>query len=472
MWCRPPVYGSNPLLKRLGYHVVMKPEQILPFRGSAMFSRSIVLCLVLPWLSSALLLASGSETVRIEIKSSWGGLGEPTKGDLVIKGIRGKFSSEDRKVDVKAVEYLLAAIQQPVVDQPSLEACGITERWLLANYTGGLEDYTHEKLKDLSPKQVELFKANFTDVTSAQVAFAELFKGWHTDDYPEMSVTVDVGGKEFGVQSSSQHPFMLPWLGTDQARGGYNCQITQAIVALLPKRFSNKDRLVLNNSFRWELTEQIMRTVEHQWNLLDTEFKVGPEVAPVFAHFTPLKSAISNLSSIYLDGGQAWNAELESNELPSNLIIGVSLRYYKKKLIGADEFLSQLPKYSNLVLSVPWLLNYLRTRSETTIELRYVDGRSLSPKAQESLTEDLRKHGKTELANVVSQQVASSAFIEVNAGSGCWSRAIVLPTKQVLLWHFKCDSTLGFAAKDFDTWEYYGWRSTGTLVGPDGTLVR
>lgn len=224
-----------------------------------------------------------------------------------------------------------------------MEACGVSERWLLANYTGGLQDYTHEKLRDLSPKQVELFKSHFADAAGAQVAFAELFKGWHTDDYPEMSVTVDIAGKRFGVQSSSQHPFMLPWFGTDGSRGGYNCHISQAIAALLPMKFSNRNRLIVNEGFRWNLTEQIMNTIEDQWNMLDTEFKVGPEVAPVFVRFAPLKSAISNLSSIDLDGGQAWNAELRSQDLPSNLIITVSLKYNnKRKLVGVTEF-SQPP---------------------------------------------------------------------------------------------------------------------------------
>lgn len=438
-----------------------------------MFPRLIaVFCLIFPWLPYASLPVSGSEKVRIEIKSSWGGLGQPTKDDLVITGNRGKYSSAGRKVDAKAVESLLAALEQPVTSEPSLEACGITERWLMANYAGGLRDYTHEQLKDLSPTQVELFKSQFTDVASAQAAFAELFKSWRTDDYPAMSVTVDLEGKQFGVQSSSQQPFMLPWLGTDRPRGGYNCRISQAIESLLPKRFSNGDRLVPNDRFRWKLTEQIMRTIEHQWNLLDTEFKVGPEVAPVLARFRPLESAISNLSSIDLGGGQAWNAKLQSGELPTNLIIGLGLPYYRKRLTGTDGFLNQVSKYTDLVLAVPWLSNYLRTRPETTIELRYVDDRSLSPRAQTSLTEDLRKHGKTELANAVSQNAANSAFIEVNASPGCWTRAVVFPTKEVLLWHFQCDTVLGFPATDFDTWDYYGWKSTGLLVKPDGTLAR
>jgi hypothetical protein len=438
-----------------------------------MLSRSIkVLCFILTGLPSLCPSASGSDPVRIEINSSWDGLGEPTKGTLVIIGTQGKYRSEDGKVDAKAVGLLLAALEQPVADQPSLESCGITERWRLANYKGGLEDYTHYKLRELSPDQVNLFRTRFTNASSAQDAFAQLFKNWHTDDYPAMSVTVVTEGKQIGIRSGSQYPFMLPWAGVDRSRGGYNCQISQAIAALLPKKFSNRSRLVLNDRFRWELTEQTMRSVQHQWNMLDTEFKVGPQVAPVFARFTPLESAISNLSSIDLDGGEAWNAKLRSNDLPSNLIVAVSMRYYKKKLTSVEDFLNHLPMYSNLVVSVPWLSNYLRTRPQTTIELRYVNGRSLSAQAEAKLVQDLRQHGKTELANRVSEEATKVSFIEVNDDASCWSRAIVFPTKEVLLWHFQCDSPLGFTAKDFDSWDYAGWRSTGTLVNLDGTLVR
>jgi hypothetical protein len=254
-------------------------------------------------------------------------------------------------------------------------------------------------------------------------------------------------------------------------RGGYSCDISRAIARLLPKGFSNKERLVLGDGFRWQLTERTMRNIEQEWNMLDTEFKVGPAVAPIFAHYTPVESAISNLSSIDLDGGEAWNAQLRSNDLPSNMLVGASLHYYKKKeLPGVDELLTRLPNYSRLVLSVPWLMRYMAAYPEATAELRYVDGRSLSMKAQASLIKDLQEHGKPELAAMVAHQGAESAFLEINAGSQCWSRMIVLPSREVLIWHFKCDSVLGFPARDFETWDYYGWRSVGALVKEDGTL--
>jgi hypothetical protein len=415
---------------------------------------------------------SAPEPLRIEIKSSWQGQGEPDARDLTITGKNNRYTTNGRRVDARAVQALIEALHEPVVDEPSLAQCGITQQWLLANYRQGLEDYTHEKIKNLSLKQVELFKEQFTVLAHAETAFSELFKTWHTDDYPEMSVTVFTAGRQFEIQSNSQKPFMLPWVGKDAHGGGYNCRISQAIAALLPSKFVNRERLTPNRYFRWNLTEQVMEKIKQRWNLLDTEFKIGRVVAPVFARYAPLKSEISYLSSIDVDGSLAWNAELRSKELPENMTLGISLRYYKKKLSGVNQLLTRLPRYSNLALSVPWLASYLKAHPNASSELRYVNGRSLSVHAETSLTDDLRQHGKDGLAQTVSDQAADSAFLEINSGPGCWSRILVLPSKQVLIWHFKCDEVLGFPARELGTWDYLGWRSTGSLVQEDGTLIK
>jgi hypothetical protein len=414
------------------------------------------------------------ETVQIEIQSTWDGLGNPRNNSFLITGKNGRYTAEGYNISPKAVAELLAALESPIADQPLLEECGISEKWLMDNYAKGLEEYTHRKIRELSPKQVDLFRSRFINLPNAQTAFAELFKHWHTDDYPNLSVSVKSDERLYGVRSESQYPFMLPWIGTDRGRGGYSCKISRAIANLVPKDFPNRSRLVLGDGFRWDLTGQIMNSIRDEWDMLDTEYKVGSAVAPVFARFTPLKSAISILSSIDLDGRESWNAELHSPDLPANFVIGVSLLYRKKELKGVDALLTQVPQYTKLVLSVPWLRKYLEDHPEARIELRYVNGRSLSLIALANLTEDLQKHSKTELAEAVSRQGAESAFLEIYAGACCWSRAIVLPSREVILWHFKGDSTLGFAAKDFDNWDYIGsgWRSAGTLIGLDGMIEK
>jgi hypothetical protein len=40
------------------------------------------------------------------------------------------------------------------------------------------------------------------------------------------------------------------------------------------------------------------------------------------------------------------------------------------------------------------------------------------------------------------------------------------------LWHFKGDTVFGFQGKVLGSWDYYGWRSAGATVKPDGTLSK
>src|SRR5262249_8610855 len=115
---------------------------------------------------------------------------------------------------------------------------------------------------------------------------------------------------------------------------------------------------------------------------------------------------------------------------------------------------------------------YVKQHADAKFELRYVQNRSLSVKAESSLEKDLREHGKAEMAAYISQNAQASAFLEVGCGASCWSRIVVLPNRDVLLWHFQGDSVLGFSKKDLETWEYYNWSSTGTTVKPDGTLSK
>lgn len=412
------------------------------------------------------------QPVRIEVKSSWGGLGTPLSGTFRIDGKNGDYKSNGRKVSATAVQELLAALEIPATERPSLNECGADEGWLSANYIPALTESTHRKISQLSRKQVELFRGKFTNPSSAQAAFEELFKGWHTDDFPKLSVTVSVGGREYGVTSDSQFPFMLPWFGIDRPRGGYSCRISRAIAAVIEQRFPNRSRLVLGGGLRWNLAQQVMVPIRREWNFLDTENRIGTEVAQIFARFTLLKSEISRLSSVDLDGDQSWNAELSASDLPSNLVIGVSLRYHDKVLNGTDDLLARAPKFAELVTSVPWLQNFLEHNVGARVEVRYVNGVSLSPKALSSLQEDLRSHRRATVAETIAQNAKEAAFIEIDSGGRCWSRAVVLPTRQIALWNFKCDSALGHPAEDFTTWDYYGWRSTGTLISPDGTIMK
>ena len=104
-------------------------------------------------------------------------------------------------------------------------------------------------------------------------------------------------------------------------------------------------------------------------------------------------------------------------------------------------------------------------------EIRYVNGRSISPKAVAGLREDMQGHDREAIMQAVSQQLSEGVFLEVEDRPGCWSRAVVLPNRDTLLWQFQCGSPLQFPAADLKTWDCYGWKCTGTLIGPEGKVL-
>ena len=152
------------------------------------------------------------------------------------------------------------------------------------------------------------------------------------------------------------------------------------------------------------------------------------------------------------------------------MVIGVSLLYRGNRLNGADQFLNRVPSYTELVLSVPWLRQFLIDEPQSRIEVKYVNGRSLSTQACNELAKDLRSHGKPDLAQIVERDAAKSAFLDITEGNGRWSRALVLPNRDLVLWLFQGHSVLGFPETRFKAWDRFGVQGAGTLIGPDGAI--
>ncbi|MCU1286787.1 MAG: hypothetical protein JWO13_3137 [Acidobacteriales bacterium] len=416
--------------------------------------------------------ASAAEKIRIEIDSSWGGLGEPSKSNLIIHGDNGRFSADGKRIKPELVDELLRAVDAPSISAPELGNCGTTPEWLQSNFVPALEEHERQKLSEFSKDQIDLFREHFTQPSFAQQALERHFNsGWHTDDFPKITVRILRSGRELLLSSSSQHHLMLPW-GIHSSSGEvqtYNCEVSSALMKLLPSKFTNRSRLDWRG-LRYYLAEQVMRSIEPEWNALDTEAKIGTEIRPITERYKLKKTAISCLASIDLDKC-GWNAELVSPSLPSGMVIGIGLPFDHNKLIGVEAFLSRADYFSNLVRSVPWLAEWEREYPATKIELRFVRDRSLSTKALQSVIEDLKKHGNSLLANRINAEANEIAFVEIETTQSCWSRWLVFPNREVLLWHFHCDPVLRWSASEFKSWDYFGWRAVGAVISPEGKVI-
>jgi hypothetical protein len=236
-------------------------------KGMARYAALLMLLTIFP--------LQGAESVRIEIRSSWLGWGR-RQSAIIINGENSKYSANGHPVAANDVKALFLALDEPPVEKPSLENCGIDSRWLNANVDLAqrqfapdqpeLFKYTPAELvpPDTSAQQIRLFRLHFTDVTYVQQAFEDNFRHSHTDDYPEMEVEVFRDGNKVTVHSNSQHLFMLPWIVTgNQKRPDFNCHISRSIANLLPGKFTNQERFLPGKEFVFEITNEIENRTRH-----------------------------------------------------------------------------------------------------------------------------------------------------------------------------------------------------------------
>jgi hypothetical protein len=226
------------------------------------------------------------------------------------------------------------------------------------------------------------------------------------------------------------------------------------------------------------IADWVMNGVRDKWESLGAEAKLGGTIEPVTRRFTVVKSSVSSLNSIDLNGGDSWNAVLHAATMPPNINVGLSLPIRKGRLIGVESFLQRIDDYVRLALSPKWFAQFLVAHPDATLEIRFVEDRSLSRFAERRLTEDLTKIGKADAAERVSASADQAVFVEMYAPSpgaastdGAdkhWSRWIVLPNRDMVLWEYQGETVGIWSDKDFQSSECYGWKCVGSIIPESG----
>lgn len=417
-----------------------------------------------------------NDVAAIEIESIWTGLGPTSESKLSLKEKNGEYYVKGKRVNKRLIERLLLELQEPF-NIPTVENLGITEAWLQANAKSTLP----ERLKKSHQSEKDLFLSSFQDIKLIEKLLPGILGGWWTDDYPEFALQIKrKDGSSVIINSSRQGIFMVPLaiIENGGARFSYNANLSRAIAALLPEKFTNRERLS-GKHLSQRIAEKVMLEIEEKLNRLETRNKIGAELLQLEDRYTLKKTAISGISSVdvgTLDYSTEkffrWNAELHRNDLPENIIIGVSLPYENSKLTNFNLFLSKIDSMVDLALSVPWFSKYLSEHPDTTMEIRFVTDRSMSPKAVRYFLETLKELKAEDLANHVQDKLPESVFVEVSEKGG-WSRWIVLPDRKMILFDFQGDKVLKWRLEDFVTQIRYDtkyWHMTKAIISPTGEI--
>ena len=105
-----------------------------------------------------------SDISKIDIKSEWGGLGEPSSSHLVIKQSNGRFYSGSRRIKDEDIKSFVGAVENSAIQKWGLPSLGITGEWLKANAPKALKGYLPKwQYKTMSERQRELFFNSFSN---------------------------------------------------------------------------------------------------------------------------------------------------------------------------------------------------------------------------------------------------------------------------------------------------------------------
>ncbi len=426
--------------------------------------------------------------VRIEITSGWGGLGQiPPPTHVIITGTRSGYHDQSGPVDPGKIAGLMMALRAPAIPKPSLAALGIDQAWLDRN-VGAEQPWKYEIAFGTGPNQIALYRAALSDPPTIALALKNHFASFHTDDYPRICVTMRFAdGIRLSATSTSQNAFMLPWaIGHAQS---YDVRISRAIVALLPANAVNRDRIAGENVPNL-LAHEVMRQIVDKWNLLDARNRAGATLALLSPQFRIDSAEINPYH--HLEYGTAWREDLPYAEaeragernlhltlhrpgMPANLAIAAVLKFENGKPQNANGLLSAIGQYERLVLSVPWLADFIRHNPEHKFAISFVHDASMGDKAFDSFTKDMTAIRRPDLIAAV-VPVRKQAALVLASDDGYW---IVLPDKRTIFWRYESRAALlGWNEKSFKTRECDAYYATvtggcvGAVIALDGVTQR
>lgn len=439
------------------------------------------------WLTCSWLILAVAPSVHaqatlnsLKVESSWGGLGRPARSELSVERKGDGFVAGQQAVSASALYALVAAVRDTPISKPTAANLGITLQGLRSHAEEAGSNTSRLHYKEGLPEQKSLFEAAFVDESTLPLRLERVYEHSHTDDYPYMRLQFALtDGSALTLTTHSQNPHMLPWtIKVDGAtRETYNAEISQALLAILPPKFANRERLSGDGLYAM-IGEETATTIKSRWELLRAEHDSGNALSILRTKYEVRDATVDSYHGLAY--GKAWDggepheenlhATLTRPEFPKGFAVSAVLLREHGETRGAHELLSSAPAYQHLVLSVPWLETYLRKHPEENEWMFYVHGESLTDKALHIFANDMKAVGRSDLIQRVEAVQHQAALLETGYGD-YW---IILPNKTAVMWRWQSlTHILNWKVGEFPSGECTDYRTVtggcaGTVISPNG----
>jgi hypothetical protein len=416
---------------------------------------------------------------QITIKAHWAGLGSAGDNTVVIRRVQGTFRRDGQTIAPSLISTLLNSLNAVPIVAPKTTNLGVTEQWLKAQAP---KQHPRAFAQGIEPTQgqISLFNSSFTNLTVIDSVVDRLFQYWRSDDYPavEVEVTFEDSSK-LGAVTTSQYIFMLPWSVSTKDNKTFNADISHAVSALMPNKTANKERLS-GSDLAQQLTDAVMSSIEREWNLRGTEELVGDDVSALRTKYQVVTAEINPWhhpeygTATYKGEPEEKNLHImvRKSSFPPNVFDSVVLKDANGHIEGIQQFLDTAGQYEDLVLSVPWLSEFIHQNPKVTFDITYVHDASFGDKALRTFTGDMKLREREDLIAQVKSQQHEIALLQ--AEGAYW---LVFPDKHMILWRHQGYRTLlkwtpaDFGEGDCSDYKVNNGGCSGREVTPKGQLV-
>jgi hypothetical protein len=403
------------------------------------------------------------------------------------------YRLEDKAVDASLIAALAKALIAPVNPQPNLDDLGVTPEWLKAHASSVAQRIAASTRMGKGPVHEEALQATITDLRVVAKAVPSLFLREHSfcmdclmyRELVKIVVTFEDGSR-LDARSSSDCPYMLPWHLTGNPSGviAYNADISRAVAALMPEDATNR-RFLTGEYLDMALGGAVLAQAE----VLFVEGQTGGTFSAIRSRYTIESASIDNCGDTVLRKPEETEPEepslllhLQVPDLPHYFFSDeVVLQYLNGNVVGTDRFLQNAPLLEKLVLSVPWLNQYVREhRPVVQPRLSFFRGASLSGGAMKTFAADMHAIGRDKVIPKVEPVKDRIALLIVGFGmeESDW---LVLPDQHMILWRFFQTPVYGkpdllkWSASDFNRKPCAKLQNNfvgcvGIEVSPDGKL--
>jgi len=368
----------------------------------------------------------------------------PSRTELTIRKEGGAYTLNGQPVDPNLIASLVSALTAPANPEPNPDDLGVTPAWLKERAASVAQRVSETSFIGRAHVPHAEMESTFADPVIMDKIVPELFdrRHYYCSDcihslfHVVVTVTFDDGSK-LSASTSSEFPFMLPWHLSNAT--AYNAGISRAVAALIPDKSANRSLLLAEN-----LDMQLGRAAIGHARDLDVEHRTGGTLDTLRTKYTVVLASIGEYSDPVLRGPEALKVEnpsvhfrLRRSDTPGIFFDDeLILPYADGNVVGTDTFLQRAPQYEQLVLSVPWLNQFVQqNKGIVRPRLAFSHGVSLSDAAAQAFADDMHAIGRDKLIFKTEALKGQIALLTVGFGmeESDW---LVFPDRHMLLWRY------------------------------------